>query len=547
MDLLVYLAEHPGQVATKDQILEDVWHQRFVAESVLSRSVADLRRLLDDDAGQPRVIETIPKRGYRLVAAVAPLCPGSSPTSPEAGARPSIVVLPFLDIAPTSDHEYFCDGLTEELTNQLAHLHGLRVVARTSAFTFKGKATDVREIGRRLDVRTVMEGSVQRSGDRVRVTVQLIDASDGCHVWSGRFDRAAGDIFAIQDQIAEAVASELRVKLFGGAETRVMRRQTANPEAHDLYLRGRHHSARRTLQELEQAIRRYEQAIELEPGYAAAHAGIAECCCVIGFVGFRRPAEVFPRARQEAERALAIDPDLTEAHAVLAYETAMHEWDWEKAERHFLRALDLSPGYAFTRVWYSHLLTASGRFEEALAQLERACECDPLAPAVQTTLGMALYYARHFDRAEDCCRKVLAVDPSFAFARSFVGRIYRAQGNFDAAVEELRIASRALPHALGCLAGALRSLGREREAVRACEELERLSRTHYLSPLVFAASAHLSDHETRLRALRLAFDEREGTVPLLNVDPMTDDLRSDPAFQALIDRLGLPRGPGNAG
>ena len=546
MDLLVYLAEHPNQVVTKDQILDNVWHQRYVAESVLSRSVAELRQLLDDDVQQPRVIETIPKRGYRLVAAVTPLGPGSSSAWPEAGGRPSIVVLPFLDLAPAHDHEYFCDGLAEELTNRLAHVRGLKVVARTSAFAFKGMAADVREIGRQLGVRTVLEGSVQRSADRVRVTVQLIDVADGCHVWSGRFDRAGGDIFAIEDEIALAVASELRVKLGAGAETQLRRRHAANPQAHDLYLAGRRHAARRSLEDLEQAIRCYERAIELDPGYAAAHAGIAECCCVVGFVGLRRPGEVYPRAIQEAERALAIDPNLTEGHAVLAFETAMHEWNWEKAERHFLQALDLGPGYAFTRVWYSHLLTASGRFEEARAQLERACECDPLAPTVQATLGMTLFYSRQFDQAADCCRKVLAMDPSFGFARYFLGRVHRAQGNFEAAVAELRMASGGLPHALGCLAGALRSLGREREAARACEELERLSRNQYVSPLVFAASAHLSDYDTRLRSIALAFDEREGTVPSLNVDPMTDDLRSFPAFQALIDRLGLPRVQSNS-
>jgi len=543
MDLLVYLAEHPNQVVTKDEILEDVWHQRFAAESVLSRSVADLRQLLDDDAQQPRVIETIPKRGYRLVAAIAPSRPGSAAADIESGERPSIVVLPFLDLAPARDHEYFCDGLAEELTNRLAHLRGLRVVARTSAFTFKGKAADVREIGRDLGVRTVLEGSVQRAGDHVRVTAQLIDASDGCHVWSGRFDRAAGDIFSIEDEIAQAVVSELRVKLFGGAELRFMRRQTVNPAAHDLYLRGRHHSARRSPDGLESAIRHYEQALEIDPGYAAAHAGIAECCCMIGFVGYRRPAEVFARGRQEAERALEIDPELAEAHAVLAHETGMHEWRWEEAERHFLHALDLNPGYPLARTWYSHLLTASGRFDEALAQVERACECDPLAPTVQSTLGLTHYYARRFDDAVDRCRKVLAVDPSFGLARFFLALAYRALGDFQGAVEQLRILSEFTPYALGYLAGALRALGREDEAARACDELERRSRSCYVSPLAFAASAHRDDHDTSLRWLELAFNEREGTVPLLNVEPQVDHLRPEPAFQALIDRLGLPPVP----
>lgn len=541
MDLLVYLAQRPGQVVAKDQILEAVWRQRFVAESVLSRSVAELRELLDDDVRHPRIVETISKRGYRLVAVVAQRFPDTGRSPSEADARPSIVVLPFLDLTQARAHEYFCDGLAEELTNRLAHLRGLRVVARTSAFAFKGKAADVREIGRQLNVRTVLEGSVQRSGDLVRVTAQLVDTSDGCHVWSGRFDRPDRDIFAIQDEIAQAVLTELRVTLFGGAEIRVMHRQTVNAAAHDFYLRGRHHSARRTPDGFESAVRCFEEALEQDPEYAAAHAGIAECCCMIGFMGFRPPTEVSRRARNEAERALAIDPDLAEAHGVLALETGMHEWRWDEAERHFLCALELNPGYALARTWYSHLLTASGRFDEALAQVERACECDPLAPAVQTTLGIALYYARQFDRAADCFSKILSAHPSFGLARFFSGRVHWVQGSFEAAADRFRALGGAFPSAPGYLAGALRALGRHDEADRARSELERISQTHYVSPLAFAASTRLSDHETRLHWLTLAFDAREGTVALLNVDPVVDDLRTNPAFQALLDRLGLPR------
>jgi TolB-like protein/Flp pilus assembly protein TadD len=541
MDLLVYLAQHPGQVVTKDQLLEEVWHQRFAAESVLSRSVAELRQLLGDEVQRPRVIETIPKRGYRLVAAVSEPGPGSSDRPAYADPRPSIVVLPFLDLAPTRDHEYFCDGLAEELTNRLAHLPGLRVVARTSAFSFKGKPADVRDIGRQLNVRAVLEGSVQRSGDRLRVTAQLVDASDGCHAWSGRFDRPASDIFAIEDEIAQAVVSELRVRLLGEADARVMHRQTTNSEAHDAYLQARHHSSRRTLEGLESAIRLHERALELDPGYAAAHAGIAECCCVIGFVGYRRPADVLPRGRLEAERALLLDPGLGEAHAILAHALGMFEWRWEEAEQHFLRALDLNPGYSLARTWYSHLLTASGRFDEALAHVERACECDPLAPTVQAMLGLTLYYARQFDRAADCCRKVVAMAPRFGLARFFLGRICWAQGHLEAAAEQFQALGAAFLTAPGYLAGVLRALGREREADAAREALEQLSRAQYVSPLAFAASTPLSDHETRLRWITLAVDEREGTVPLLNADPIVDDLRFDPAFQALLDRLGLPR------
>ena len=292
---------------------------------------------------------------------------------------------------------------------------------------------------------------------------------------------------------------------------------------------------------LEQAVRHYEQALDLDPDYAAAHAGIAECFCTLGFVGLRRPAEVFPRGRREAERALAIDPDLAEAHAILAHALGMFEWRWEEAERHFLRALDLNPGYALARTWYSHLLTASGRFGEAVAHVERACECDPLAPTVQAMLGLTLYYARQFDRAADCCRKVVAMDPSFGLGRFFLGRVCWIQGDLEAAADQFRVLGSFFPAAPGYLAGVLRALGRDRDADDAREQLVRLSRSQYVSPLAFAASTALSDHETRLRWITLAVEEREGNVALLNVDPVVDDLRSESAFQALLDRLGLPR------
>jgi TolB-like protein len=540
MDLLVYLAEHPGEVVTKDQILEDVWHLGFAAESLLSRSVADLRRLLGDDARQPRVIETIPKRGYRLVAAVAWGRTDGAPGSPEAAPRPSIVVLPFLDLAPARDHEYFCDGLAEELTNRLAHLRGLRVIARTSAFAFKGKAVDVRDVGRQLGVRAVLEGSVQRSGDRVRITAQLVDTTDGCHLWSGRFDRGFSDIFEIEDEIAQAVVSELRVALLGRSEAAVVPRQTMNPAAHDLYLRGKYHAARRSVTSLEQAIGFFEQAVRLDASYAAAHAGLAECCCAIAILGERRPAEVLPRGRVAAARALAIDPDLAAAHAVFAHLAGLYEWNWQEAERHFVRAIDLGPGLAFPRMWYAHLLTAFGRFDEAIAQVERACDCDPLAPAVQSTLGLMLYYARQFDRAVDCLRMVLAMDPSFGLARFHLGRAHWAQGDVEAATEDFRLLAGASPIMLGYLAGTLRALGREDEAVRAVDELEGFAETHYVSPLAFAACSRLHDLDGRLRWIGLAVEERDGAVPLLNADPLVHDLWPHPGFQALMKRVGLP-------
>jgi TolB-like protein/tetratricopeptide (TPR) repeat protein len=534
MDLLVFLAQHPNQVVTKDQLLEYVWHQRFGAESLLSRSVADLRRLLGDDAEQPQFIETITKRGYRLVAAVSRVTAASAPA-----AGPSIVVLPFVDMAPGHDQEYFCDGLAEELTNGLAQLPGCRVVARTSAFAFKGRPLDVREIARQLGVSTVLEGGVQRDGNRLRITVQLIDAASGCHIWSKRFDCSAGDIFAVEDETVQGVVAALRVRMGEGMEARLIRARTASPGAHDLYLRGRYLSARRNPDALGQAMQYFERAIEVDPAYAAAHAALAECHAVSAFAGLARPAELFPRAREGAERALALAPDLAEACAVLGHERGMYEWRWQEAEALFRRALDLNPGYAMARVWYSHLLAASGRFEEAIAETERACECDPLSPTVQMTLGLSLRHAGEFERAVDRYLKVLEIEPSFLLARFHLGRAYAGLGKFEAALEQYSLAAPAVPAALGMMARILRRLGRQDRASEAIAELERLSRSRYVGPLAWAPA--YADGPERITWLARAFDEHEGWVPLLNTDPDLADLHSNPAFLSLLDRLGLPR------
>jgi TolB-like protein/Tfp pilus assembly protein PilF len=534
MDLLVYLTRRAGQVVTKDEILEHVWRQQFVAESVLSRSVADLRRALEDDAEKPKFIETIPKRGYRLVAAV--------PAPPARDTRPSsltsIVVLPFADLAPERDHEYFCDGLAEELTNNLAQLAGLRVVARTSAFAFRGRGIDVREIGRQLSVDAVLEGAVQRAGGRLRVTVQLIDVADGCHRWSQRFDRPAGDVFAIEDEIVQAVVAALRVKLFGPQAGRATVKTTSSPAAHDLYLRGRHLAARRSPEPIAQALECFRRAVEADPSYAAAHAAIAECHAVAGFSGFARPADVIPLARQSASRAVALAPGLAEGYAVLGHVTGMFDWQWAEAETCFQRALELSPGYALARVWYSHLLTASGRFGEAIEEMERACECDPLSPTVRTTFGLALFYARDFDRAEETFRTVLQSDPTFALAHFHLGRLYGVLGRHEEAVEQHAAAS-AIPIALGFLAAAWKQLGRPDRAADVVRELGQLAQVRYVGPLAWFV-ASVGDNDAQLQWLERAMDDREGSVPLLNTDAGLDHLRSDPRLTALIGRLGLP-------
>jgi TolB-like protein len=278
MDLLGLLARNAGRPVTKEEISRTIWGKRFLAESALTRLVAELRHILGDDSENPRFVETIPKRGYRLIAPVS--------VEGSAAPGPSIAVLPFTDMAQAKDQEYFCDGLAEELTNALTRVRGLRVIARTSAFAFKGKALDAREIGRQLNVSAVVEGGVQRSADRLRVTVQVINAADGSHLWSERFDRRASDIFAIEDEIAQALVAGLGVKLLGDEASALIPRHTEDLEAHDLYLRGRYIAARRTPNAYAQAIRYFRQALARDPGYSVAYAALGACYCGSGFVSY---------------------------------------------------------------------------------------------------------------------------------------------------------------------------------------------------------------------------------------------------------------------
>ncbi len=537
MDLLVFLAESTGKVQSKDEIIEKVWQREFITESVLSRSVSDLRQLLHDDKDNPRFIETVSRRGYRLIAPVRWDREAVSP----APRQPSIAVLPFLDLNREKEAEYFCDGLAEELTNELAHLTGVRVVARTSAFAFKGKAVDIRDIGRQLNVTAVLEGSVQRAHDRIRIVAQLIDTSDGYHLWSGRFDRAAGDIFAIQDEVTRAVVDALRVKLLPNEEATMFRRRTENLEAHDLYLRGCYVAAQRTADAYSKAIRYFERASSQDPLYLFAHAALSACYCGSGFLGYLPPREAFPKAKTAANRALALDPAFAPALAALGWVNWAYEWDWLAAERHLTRAEELSPNDAMARFWHALLLAALGRFDAALIQIDRAWDLDPLSLVIQTNVGLIRSYAGQYDEAVERFRNVLAMDPAFALASFHLGRVYLAMERLEEAISSLEAASAGFPLAMGFLSLARAAMGEHAEARKILGEMERLSQNRYVGPVSFAlAHLGLGDIEIALDWLEKAIDEHEGVVPLFSVEPCMKRLRSNPRFAELLTRLKYP-------
>jgi TolB-like protein len=536
IDLLVYLASNPGRVIGKDELLEHVWHGEFVVESVLARSVADLRRILDDEAATPRFIETIPKRGYRLIA------PVRWPAGASRRDGPSIAVLPFSDLTAGGGQQYFCDGLVEELTTTLAGIPGLRVIARTSAFAFRDRPVDVREVGRQLDVKTVLEGAVQRADDRVRVTVQAIDTSDGSHIWSRRFDRPVASVFAIQDEIAQAVAAELEVEPRGGSDAALGRRRTIDAGADELYLRGRHLLQRRTAPALTAAAEYFGRAIERDPGHAPAHTGLAICHENLAFLGYVAPGDGFPKAMAAARRALQLDPVLAEPHAVLGLGLFVYAWQWDEAERALRRAIELGPSYALAHMAYSNVLAAVGRSRDAFAEAELAQDLDPLSPLACVVIAMRLGEARRFEGALEHLRATLAMNPEFGTVHLHLGRICCMLGRYDEAERHLRQAPAGFPLAIGLLGHVLARLGRRAEANEVLRQLARLSTERYVGAFPVAlVHQGLGDLDTALEWYTKAFDAREGILIAAIVDPVTELLRSDPRFAPLVARMKLPR------
>lgn len=476
--------------------------------------------------------------------AIAAVSPGDE-SSPEPDPG-SIAVLPFADLSPGRDQEYFGDGIAEELMGVLSRIEGLRVASRTSSFSLKGKGLDAREIGERLRVASVIEGSVRKSGDRLRVEARLVSARDGFHLWSDRFDAGAADIFAVQDSIAVSVARALEVRLTGDASEREPKGQTADHEAQDLYLKGRFAWNRRTREGLERAVIYFDSAAARDPGYARALVGLGDAYAVLGFYDYRPPSVAFPLAQEAARRALAIDSTLAEPHATLAYAALYHDWQWEEAERHFLHAIELDPGYPVAHQWYANYLTAMGRFEGAEREMRVASELDPLSMIAFAATGWVHYYAGEYERAIRQLQEAAERDPSFELAYLWSGQAHEALGRFDEAEALIRRTvdlSGGSAISRAALARVLALRGRTEESRRILEELEREGETAYV-PSYEIARAHvgLGDPDGAVRWLERAFRERAHSMAFLRVDPQLEPLRGHSGFESLLRRVGLAEG-----
>jgi TolB-like protein/Tfp pilus assembly protein PilF len=469
-------------------------------------------------------------------------------TAAPAGARRAmenaIAVLPFANLSAEQENEYFSDGLTEELINALTKVEGLRVVAWSSSFQLKGRTPDIRRIAEELRVRAVLEGSVRRTADRLRITAQLVDAATGQYLWSETYERPLKDIFAIEDEISSSIVGALRIKLTGPAGRSLVTRYTENLQAYHLYLKGRFYWNKRREEDFYKALGFFEQAIEIDQNYAPAYAGMADAYIMLGEHGSAPAKSIMQKARTTACRALEVDGRLAEAHVSLGTVCGLYEWNWAEAEQHYRRALELNPSYPTAHHWYGYdYLAPMGRIPEALAELERAHHLDPLSLIIVTSVGTVYDFARQHERAREYYDKVLEMEPRFVRAHLSAGRSFLHQHRSAEAIAMFEKARELMPSSpvpLALLAHAYNVSGAHAEADRLRQALERCRRTCYV-PSYLLARAHLSfDHDQAFAFLEKAMEERDPRLPHLGVSPIWDGLRDDPRFRALLERMGLP-------
>ncbi len=597
--LLALLLERAGEVVTREELRNRLWPaDTFVDfDHSLNTAVRKLREALGDSAEAPRYVETLARRGYRFAVPVrdreAPAPPALSadaevpspathtaarglPSPPRVvaiagvlgaaalvaywmGARPgprtqpgrrlTLAVLPFDNLSGEADQEYLSDGLTEEMITQLGRLEPdrLRVTARSSTWKYKHADRDIDRLRQELGADYVLEGSLRRAGERVRVTAQLIQAVDQTHVWAETYERDLGDVLVLESEVARAVARAIALTLTPDAQARLASARSVRGESYQDYLRGRYFWNRRTEAALKQAIGYFQRAIAADPDYARAYSGLADCYSSLGassIVGALPPRQAMPEAKAAALKALQIDGTLAEAHNSLAMVHLLYDWDLAASEREFRRALELDPEYTTAHHWYSHTLIVLGRTDESLAESKRALELEPLNLAIGGHLGWHYLYARQYDQAIEQFRKTLELDPAFPQAQRYAAWAYLQKGMHQEAIASLRAALGQLgrnPAVEGELGHALGVAGQRAEALAMLEGLRQLSSTRYVSPYSVAlVHCGLGDRDQALAWLEKAYLERSDYMPYLNREPMLDGLRSDPRFAALVRRVGLP-------
>jgi len=580
-DILALLIERPGQVITREELKERLWAvDTFVDfDHGVNTAVNRLREALGDVADNPRFIETIPRKGYRFIAPVvidepqrtveAPAPPPSrrSPLllatlalvgavsigvvvllsrrgASSPGGPTRLAVLPFRNVSVDAGQEYLAEGFTDALISDLARIRALRVISRTSAMSFKGTAKRLPEVARELGVGAVVEGSVLRSGDRVRVTAQLVDAASDRPLWADTYERDMGDILALQREVARSIALGVEVTVTPQEEHRLRSAASVDPKAYEAYLRGLFFWERMTSSGFDRSIASLQEAIAIDPAYAPAWAALGETYWIMGSSGYeeKRPGEVAPKARDAAAKAMELDPSLAGPYATLAVVAADFDWEYAKSEELFRKAIDLNPSFADARVSFSALLTGLGRFDEAVAEAKRAQELDPLSVVAGQTLGYRLYYAKQYDRALLQFRRTLELDPRSFPAIQGLAQCHWEQGERQRAVAESERAvqeSGGNAWVLGWRGFALAASGNPAGARRAQVDLDTGAKSSYVSPVYPAMVAvGLGQDDLAIALLERAYEDRSPWMLFLAVEPLFQPLRRNPRFLDLLRRAG---------
>jgi TolB-like protein/DNA-binding winged helix-turn-helix (wHTH) protein/Tfp pilus assembly protein PilF len=607
MKLLEILLERPGEVVTREELCSRVWPNESFGDfdQALNIAIGKLRGAFGDSAENPRFIETLPKRGYRFIAEVSVVGedsrfkklesthgdlpsakqshdaveegPTTSPTTPKRRLWPakgflvafvlimsllalgvwlsrsrsvappgirSLAVLPLENLSGDASQNYFADGMTDELITDLAQISALRVISRTSVMVYKGARKPLPQIARELNVDAVVEGTVLRSGDQVRITAQLIEAATDKHLWSQSYEGGLRDTLALQNGVARAIADQIRISLTPQEKAALQNVKVVNPEAYESYLKGRYFWNKRTAGGLKVALAYFKQAIEQDPKYGPAYSGLADTYALLGDWQYAvmTSKEAFPKAKAAAIEALALDSALGEAHNSLAFVLDGFEWDLDSGGKEFRRAIELNPGYATAHQWYAWHLSLLGQFDEAITEMKKAENLDPLSLIINADLAELLVLAHSSDESISQSRKTIEMDPGFALAHNQLAQAYLQKHMYAEAVAELQKAVQLSGNSPTCLANLARAYvlsGKRSEAVKLLSDLKRRSTASYSNASEIAAVyASLGDSDQAMTWLEKGYEERFNPGVLLR--PGFDSLRSDPRFRDLVHRIGLP-------
>jgi len=554
MEVLVCLAQHPGEPILKETLLKAVWPDTFVTNDVLTRSISELRRAFEDDARESTVIQTIPKRGYRLLSPVTFVNGTIADADPrveiwhphrnrgDAKTINSLVVLPFTNASGDPDAEYLSEGITEAIINHLSQLSKLRVVPRNTAFRYKKREADAASLVRELGVDAVVTGRVVQRGESLVVCSELVDLASEAQLWGARYNRQLSEIFSVQEEIAAQVSEALRLHLTGEEKQRLSRQHTHSREAYLLYLKGRYHCARRTSENLKRALPYFQRAIQEDPGYALAYAGLAEGSILGTWTDVFSPSEGIEQAKRAARKAVEIDPGLADGYTALGFVSACDR-DWATAELAFRHAIQLNPGSSLAHTWYAVSLTAMGRSDEAIALVRQAQQIDPPLVVLHHTAWVH-YYARRYDEAIAYSREVLEMEPNYPLCAIWLGLAYTEKGMHGEAVTALQKAREGLinvPFAIGFLGHACARAGRRAEAEDLLRQLVKPGQPHrhdsYQEALI---QVGLGEFEKALDSLEKAYPERSLSLACFaKCDPRLDPLRVYPRFDNLLRLIGV--------